>query len=199
MVSRERVKSRTYFIILAIIGLFVLALGLFVLENGLLNDGIVKVESLQISADLTQEETDFYSVYAYPNEGVSTVEAGHDMYILVDYRNVNGTSGNLRVEDYYSIYGNLSIGQQLDSKVVTGSGSVVFTYSYNYVGLHYIGFTPSYVPGYNPPIEINIYTIHYAASYKEDIILYGVLVSIVGTILASIGSSVAIYETKHHE
>jgi hypothetical protein len=199
VLSREKVKTRTYSTILAVIGLLILALGLWVLEIGLINDRVVKVESLQISDSLTQEETMIYPVYAYPNEGVNTVEAGHDMYIRVDYRNVNGTAGTLRVEDQYSIYGNLSIGQTLDSKIVTGSGSIVFTYSYSYVGLHWIQFTPNYVPGYNPPIEISIYTDHYALSYKEDIILYGVLVSLVGTILASIGLSVVIYGRKNRE
>jgi hypothetical protein len=195
---RERVKSRTYFIILAVIGLFVLALGLFVLENGLLNDRIVKVENLQYSIPLTRAESDEYPVYAYPNEGVGSVEAGYDMYILVDYSNVNSTYGTLRVEDYYPINGNISLGHPLNSKVVTGSGSVVFIYSYSYVGVHWVILTPDYFPGW-PPIGISIYTVHYAPSYKEDIIVYGVLVSIVGTILASVGLSAAIYETKHRE
>jgi hypothetical protein len=193
------VKSRAYFIILTVIGLLVLTLGLFVLGNGLLNDRIVKVENLQYSIPLTGEGSDAVCpVYAYPNEGVGSVEAGYDMYILVDYGNVNSTYGTLRVEDYYPINGNISWGHPLDSKVVTGSGSIAFTYSYSYVGLHWIILTSSYIPGW-PPIEISIYTVHYAPSYNEDIIVYGVLVSIVGTILASVGLSVAIYETKHHE
>lgn len=199
VVSRETVKSRTYFIMLAVIGLFVLALGSYVLENGLLNDRIVKVENLQYSIPLTRAESDECPVYAYPNEGVGSVEAGYfDMYILVDYSNVNSTYGTLRVEDYYPINGSINWGHPLDSKVVTGSGSVVFIYSYSYVGLHWIVVTSDYFPGW-PPIEVSIYTVHYALSYKVDIILYGVLVSIVGTILASIGLSVAVYEIKHHE
>jgi len=193
-------KTRTYFFILTVIGLLVLILGLWVFESGLINDRIVKIESYQISDSLTREETHSYPVYAYPNEGVGTIDAGHDMYIRVDYRNVNGTAGNLRVEDYYSIYGNLSEGQQLDFKVVTGGGSIVFNiYTYSYVGLHWIRFTPSYAPGYSSPIDISIYTIHYARSYKEDVILYGVLISLAGTALVSIGLSGVICETRKHE
>ena len=190
---------RTYYVLLAVIGLCVLAFGLWVFESGLIDDRIVRVETFQASDTLGSKEKHVFPVYAYPNEGVGSVEAGHDMYILVNYRNVNGTNGHLIVEDYYSTYGSLSEGQRLDYEQVVDSGSVTFIYSYSYVGLHWVAIEPDYVPGYNPPIEVSIYTVHYEPTLKADIILYGSVLSIVGAILASVGISVAIYQTKRHE
>jgi hypothetical protein len=192
---------RTYYVVVAVIGLFVLAFGLWVFENGLIDDRIAKVETFQDFDVLGVKERHVFPVYAHPNEGVGSTQGGYDMYILVNYRNVNGTNGHLRVEDYYSAYGSLSIvgGQRLAYHEVVDSGSIVFGYSYSYVGLHWIALEPDYVPGYSPPIEVDIYTAHYEPSLKTDIILYGSTLGLVGAILASVGISVAICETKRRE
>jgi hypothetical protein len=198
--AREKGEDmKTNSVLLAVIGLLVLAFGLWVFGNGFVADRIVKVETFQASTTLGVKEKRVFPVYAYPNEGVGSVEAGHDMYIRVDYRNVNRNSGHLIVEDYYSTYGSLSEGQRLDYEQVVDSGSATFLYSYSYVGLHWIALEPDYSPGYNPPIEVSIYTVHYETILKTDFILYGFVLGVVGTVLVSASISVAIRAARRQE
>ena len=182
-------------IILTVVGLSILVLGLWTFENSLFNDRIEKVETYQISDVLGVKERRAYPVYAYPNEGVGSSQAGYDMYVLVNYWNVNGT---LRIEDYYCDYGSMTLGQRLDYRNVVGNGSVVFTYTYYYIGLHLIILEPDYVPGYNAAIEMSIYTVHYAPAPQKDMILYSSILSLVGAILASIGIPLTVSEIKQH-
>jgi hypothetical protein len=96
-ITEEGEALRRNYILLTVVGLPTLVLGLWTFEDSLFNDRIEKVETYQISDVIGVKERRAYPLYAYPNEGVGSTQAGYGMHILVNYRNLNGT---LKIEDY---------------------------------------------------------------------------------------------------
>ena len=182
-------------VLIGVVGILVLACGLWSLNNSLFHLRIEEIETFQVYDVMGNNESRGWPVYVHPNKGVGPVEASFDLTIRVDYKNVNGT---LQIDDYYSDFGRIipESMHKLDHKVVSGNGSAVFEIEHNYVGLHYIFCTPDYVPGYNPPIEVWIYTIHYEPKIEKEMVFYSFTLSLLGTILVSTGITITILRSK---
>lgn len=169
---------------LAFAGVLLLTYGIWNFGNGLFQSRIEKVETLQVSDVIGTKERRGVPIYVHPNKGVGPIQGEYNLAFRVDYKYVNGT---LHIEDYYSDFGKIGLEAMhlLNSKVITGNGSIVFNIDGNYVGLHYIFFTPEYTPSYSPAAEVRVFTINYEPGMTKDLILFGLVLSLIGVAFTS--------------